>query len=636
MAAKPIKITILADDQTSKSFKSAEENAGRFSGTMEKASTVSTKALGAIGAGAGIAASAMAGFAKALDVGAATDKMTAQLGLTAEESGRYGKIAGDLYTQAYGDSMDEVNSAIGAVRTSIEGMATATSSDLQEASVNAINLAKIFDMDVSESASAAGNIIRTGLADNATEAFDLMTVGLQKVPAAMRGDLLEATNEYGTYLDSLGLTGQESFGLLVEGAKGGAIQLDKTGDALKEFTIRSTDMSTGSVAAYEALGLNAQEMSNKILAGGETARGGFDQIVEGLVNIKDPTEQANTAIALFGTPLEDIGTNKIPAFLESLDNAETALDDVSGAAKEAGDAFNENAKTKIEEWKRKLETSVVNFIGGHVIPKIESMTQSLRENEPVWDAVKIVAVGALGVLGLAMTVTAAQVVIGWAAMGIASMVNAVKMAGAWIVAMGPIGWAIAAIAGIAIVVYKNWDTIVEKTGQAWGWVSDKISGFIEHFKTLPVKIAFIALTLWDGIKDSFRSALNWVIDKWNGFSLTAKVPDNTITSALGIAGKGFAFETPNIPRFASGGVAPGGVPIIVGERGPELVTLGETSRVYNAHDTASLAGGSNRPVEIHNAFNITGPDPQAIARQIEDALEESFEESLRLLTMGAR
>lgn len=52
--------------------------------------------------------------------------------------------------------------------------------------------------------------------------------------------------------------------------------------------------------------------------------------------------------------------------------------------------------------------------------------------------------------------------------------------------------------------------------------------------------------------------------------------------------------------FASGGVMQGGTTNLVGERGPELVTPGKTSRIYNANDTNKLLGGKGSNV----TFNV--------------------------------
>jgi hypothetical protein len=66
-----------------------------------------------------------------------------------------------------------------------------------------------------------------------------------------------------------------------------------------------------------------------------------------------------------------------------------------------------------------------------------------------------------------------------------------------------------------------------------------------------------------------------MIDWWNKFELTLSIPNNILTRALGLAGKGFTITTPNIPKLALGGVVPasnGGTLAMIGEAGrPERI-----------------------------------------------------------------
>lgn len=374
----------------------------------------------AIAAVAGLAIATAIGvsIAAAMDVEKANDKLAAQLGLTAQESERIGGVAGKLYAQAYGDSLEDVNEAVGAVVSTIDGMRTASDDQVEAMTAKAMNLAKTFDLDVTEAVNSVGIVMKSGLAKNADEAFDLITAAMQKMPASMRGELLEATDEYGKFFNALGVTGEQAFGMLAEASKQGTYGIDKTGDAIKELTIRATDMSATSVAAYESMGLSAQDMSNRILAGGDQARGAFSKIVNGLLGIKDPTDQANAALSLFGTPLEDLGVNQIPQFLQSLKAGETSLGDVAGAADRMGQTLNDNAASNFESFKRQIEMIVVGFganflplvnLGASVLatvlgPALNAVGGFLRDNST---AIAIVA-GVIGTLMIPRLIIWAQ------------------------------------------------------------------------------------------------------------------------------------------------------------------------------------------------------------------------------------
>ncbi|MFD4786601.1 phage tail tape measure protein [Streptomyces sp. NPDC058459] len=537
------------------------------------------------GISAGVGAALGAGIMNSFSVQEAQSKLAAQLGLTEAESGRIGKAAGQLYAHAYGDSMDEVNAAVGSVMSSIKGMSSASSADLQTATQAALNFAKTFDIEVDRAVQSAGTLINSGLAKNSTQAFDLITAASQKVPAQLREDVLDASDEYSQFFNTLGYSGEQAFSLLVDASKKGTFGIDKAGDAIKEFTIRSTDMSTSSQAAYKAVGLDARSMSNDILAGGSRAQGATQKIISGLLGIKDPSKQAQAAIALFGTPLEDLNVKDIPAFLTSLKGASGSMDGFGGAAKRSGDTLRDNGATALEEFKRKAMSTVTDVGGSFAqfamdnqqvfTPLLYTLTalavtvMVVRGAMAAYAAVSAIVTGAhalmtastwsviggwirMNAVGLmayariagAAVVSAATTAASWTGSALAAMgtwilsvlraatvavaqyalmalraglwaaitaaawtgtallsigiwilgilragaVAAVQftmmalravawaavMAAQWLIAMGPIGWVIAIIILLVVVIVAKWDLIKRYTLIAWNWVWAKV------------------------------------------------------------------------------------------------------------------------------------------------------------------
>lgn len=370
-----------------------------------------------------------------MDVSKANDKLAAQLGLSAKESKRVGKVAGTLYKNAYGDSIEGVNQAVGAVMTSIDGMGKASGKRLESVTAKALDFSTAMEVDVGRASQVAGQLVRTGLAKNAESAFDLLTTASHKVPAALREDVLDAADEYGQFFAGIGMNGKQAFSALVEGAKKGQFGLDKIGDAVKEFTIRSTDMSKTSVEAYGAIGLDAETMANKMVKGGKTAGKATQDIIKGLLKMEPGAKQANAAIGLFGTPLEDLSVQEIPAFLKTLQGSGKAMDGFKGSTERMGKTLNDNASTNLESFKRQVQTTFVDFVGGKALPAVEKFASKLAKDfgpavesvmgflgRNTW-VVKTLAVvfGALGVV--LVTYHAAMV-----AAGVATKVSAVAVA----------------------------------------------------------------------------------------------------------------------------------------------------------------------------------------------------------------
>lgn len=95
----------------------------------------------------------------------------------------------------------------------------------------------------------------------------------------------------------------------------------------------------------------------------------------------------------------------------------------------------------------------------------------------------------------------AVIVAQWVVMAAGAMARAVVMAAAWVVAMGPIGWVIAAVVALVALIIANWDTVKAWTISAWNAVVDWIVG------------------VWDSIVSAVSSAVQWVVDlvsnAWN-------------------------------------------------------------------------------------------------------------------------
>ncbi|MER8262740.1 hypothetical protein ABT007_00930 [Streptomyces griseus] len=108
---------------------------------------------------------------------------------------------------------------------------------------------------------------------------------------------------------------------------------------------------------------------------------------------------------------------------------------------------------------------------------------------------------------------AVTAVVQFALMAARAIAWAVIMAAQWLIAMGPIGWVIAAVIGLAVLIIANWDKIKKWTAAAWTWVWSKIKstlGTILSFVTGWV-IVKLFLTHWDRIKSGTVSKVTGLI-----------------------------------------------------------------------------------------------------------------------------
>lgn len=374
----------------------AESSADKLGGFLEGKGGAWAKILGGVGLAGGVAFGASLSGAMGKEV--TLDKLSASLGLSEAESKRIGGVAGSLYANAYGESLDEVSEAVGHVMKNIDGMADASSKDLEGITAKVMDVAAAFDQDLGMTTAAVGQMIRTGMAKDANQALDILTKGLQG-PANKADDLMETMNEYGTQFRKLGLSGKDAMGLLSQGLLGGARDADIVADSLKEFSLRATgeltkvtktvdgpkESLTALGEAFKAAGVDALDgnkgmeqaakLQEAIAAGGKGARDGLQLMLEGLRSTDNPLEQSRNAVALFGTQAEDMGA---ALYSLDLDSAAKEIGKVGGAADDMGKTLNDNASANLTGFKRKLQAGFVDMIGGKVLPVVTDLTGKLN------------------------------------------------------------------------------------------------------------------------------------------------------------------------------------------------------------------------------------------------------------------
>ncbi|QDF17556.1 tape measure protein [Gordonia phage Yago84] len=492
--------------------------------TGNAGSQMGDKLKGAAGKIAGLTAGLL-GVGGAMDLAASAieqnslgNRLQAQLALTTEEAARAGRLTGELYAGNFGGSVEEVNTAVGAVQSTIGRLGEDSDEAFKAMTASALTMADVFEIDVAESTQTANNLIRNGLAKDGTEAMDLLTAAMQRVPANLRGEIFPVMDEYSTYFQSIGFSGQEAMGIIVNSSQQGQIAMDKAGDAIKEFGIRATDLGDkGAMDAIASLGLNSQQMATDLLAGGDTAQQAFDKIVDGLLKIDNPAEQAAAAVALFGTPLEDLDKAKIPGFLQGLSSGEDAMAGFAGSAQQMSDTMGTGPAAAMETVKRSIEQGLIGALGTASQWMVENKTTALILAGAVgtlgaaYVAYRTIAGVAAVVTGVttalrgqaiattaaagaqrAYTATTAIMTVAQRGMAIASTVAATAMRGLSLAFLAsPIGWIVLAIGAVvgALALFftktemgkRVWQQLMEWVQIAWEGIKTAIVGAWQNF-----------------------------------------------------------------------------------------------------------------------------------------------------------
>ena len=331
----------------------AEGDNSRLADAMSAAGDIAGGAMkagleAAAAAIAALAAAALAGAKEVVQLGTdyrqATNQLSAQTGATGQELEELGGIAQEVYRNNFGDSISDVNEALATTRTNTGLMGD----ELRKATESGYLLRDTFGMDFSESSRAASALMnKFGI--SAQQAYNLIAVGAQN-GANRNGDLLDVLSEYAPKYAEMGLTADDMMQTLIAGAENGVFQIDKVGDAVKEFSIRAIDGSDTTKEAFEALGLRASYVSAELAEGGPQARAAFLQVVNALQAVEDPLERNQLAVALFGTQFEDLGEQALPILASIAEGGELSTD----ALEQINDVRYNDAASALEGVRRKI------------------------------------------------------------------------------------------------------------------------------------------------------------------------------------------------------------------------------------------------------------------------------------------
>lgn len=497
--ARPIKVNIVGDvTKLKEALGEAETEVGGWGDRMGPA-----VAAAGVAAGAALVGSFMAGMGQE-DVEAS---IQSQLGISPERASELGDISSGLYRDAWGDSLEEVGNAVTTVEAALGD--ALSDSELETITAQAIAMGDAFGIEAAESIQLVDQLLNQGLVSSAQEGMDLLTASFQAVPEAMRGPILDAASEYGPFFEQLGMDGEQAMAMFIAASENGEIALDKTGDALKELTIRATDGSSASVEALQAMGLNAEEIATMIAAGGDEAALATQQIVEGLSSIEDPALQSQAAIALMGTPIEDLSADDLPAFLDAIAGGADGLGDFSGSAQEMADTIGGTTSNKLESFKRNALGALADFGQDVLIPAFESVLGAFEDigrwmddNQPI-----VIALGAaLGAMGLVIIGSLVPSVISWAAAQWAAAAAVIATHLPIIAIVAAIGLLVAAV----VYAYQEWDwfrAAVDAvadffTETLWPILQDVFSWMQENIPPIIQAIIDVVTRMWEIWRDN--------------------------------------------------------------------------------------------------------------------------------------
>ena len=366
-----IKSAQRASDELKGSLGEATGEVSAFSGVMKSIGggvTTAVKGIAAVTAAVVGVTAAVGGMALAVgqDYTSASNSLAAQTGVAGVELDSLNESMKDIYSQNYGESFEDIASSIAIVKQQAKDMPT---EGIEQMTTDALALRDTFEFDVSESVRSA-NMLMTQFGLSGEEAYSLIAQGAQS-GLDKNGDLLDTINEYSVHFEQIGLDAESMFNMLENGAESGTFSVDKLGDAVKEFGIRVKDGTADT--AFTQLGISVNDTKKAFAEGGEAGKKAFSDVTKALFSMDDKVQQNLIGTELFGTMWEDLGADGVKA----LSDINGEFDRTADTMERIKDIKYDDLGSAFEGLKRTLTVDLLLPIGEQLTPAVSDLVNEL-------------------------------------------------------------------------------------------------------------------------------------------------------------------------------------------------------------------------------------------------------------------
>jgi hypothetical protein len=460
------------------------------------------------------------GIASSLSAGLDNAQLAAQLGLDPAEAEKAARISGSVYAGGWGDSIGGINVAIRGLWDTVGAGSEQALTDLAS---KASAIASIFEQDTAAVTSAISQMLSTGLAGSAQEAADLLTAGFQ-AGADRGGDFLDTIIGSVDNLRTFGFTGQQATGLIVQGLGAGAESADSVIGLFEELVGNVSAGGDDLAATFQALGLDAAQMTTDLTAGGPAANAALDALLDSIRALKDPIQQDAIVAGLFG---EEGAAMQNTLLAIDPSSAVQALGSFEGATQSAMDTVSASPAAALDQFKRTFLARLTE-VGGIVVQWGQQHSQFVK---PL-----AIGIGALAAVIVVLRIGMAAVTAAQTAWTIATKVwsaatrvaTAIQTAFNVVMAMNPIGLviiAVVALVGVFILLwikvegFRNfwimvWGGIKTAAVAVWDWLK-QLPGWIgSAFATVGQAIAAPFVAGWNLITAGANMVIGWVRANW--------------------------------------------------------------------------------------------------------------------------
>lgn len=443
----------------------------------------------------------------------ALDKMNAKIGAVGDAAEKYTNVAENVYKNGWGESLEDTSEAVATI---VMQLGYLEEADLQKITENSMTLSDVYEFDIAESIRTVKSLMdQFGI--SADDAFNFIVQGAQE-GLNQNGDMLDVISEYAVQFSDAGYSAENMFNMIANGYTEGSWSVDKLGDSLKEFKINMMD---GTANEYlTMLGLNAEKITAEYAKGGESARTATDKVIQALIDCKDPQDQFIAGQGIMGTMWEDLGVDAVNALMQTNGELSNSKDAMEQLKTDAYDNLSASVSTLGNTFKVELFQPLVNLVSPaltDVFDKTSEIISVVSDTIQKYPALQAVLIGIATALGIVAT-----------ALGISALIKGVQTALAALkttfaalnttMLANPIFLIVTAIAALVaglVYAYNNCESFRNAVDKAFSFIKELFANiktfFTETFNTISEKLTnakYKITEVFENIKTTVSEKIN--------------------------------------------------------------------------------------------------------------------------------
>lgn len=449
--------------------------------SAKKASHLSTMLWMGVIMAAGAAGTV--GYQAATQMENGQKQLQGALGLTTQKTKEATQAARNLWLQGYGKNLEDVFNRLTLIGQTMGDFSHRSQADIEKLGMTIMQMADTFGVADEQIAAAFKTMKANFPKASDTQVFDQITYALQHGGKNAQ-DFLSAVEKFAPQFARLGFSADQFSAILHAGLIKGQFDIEQMGQAIQTLQHNIFNSSKQVQKAIEdGLGLSFEKVRAQMQQGGPAAQQAFDQIITKLLQVKDKGEQARIGAKLFGDEWTKLG----PKAFASLLQVQKGVDAAKGSTDQLINQQNTFSE-QITILGRQIQDVLGNWVGpalDNLKPTIDSISQSLqkaadasKQFADVWrnsgsfmkafttafsPETQYTIAGIAGAIGgglMPKVVTLINTLM-------RDLPKVIPHIRAMVAAFGE--WTIigAAVAIVALWIYRNWDSISAKLKAAW-------------------------------------------------------------------------------------------------------------------------------------------------------------------------